>query len=131
MRGAAERAGLDIVTDSCGTAAYHVGSPPDPRSIDTASSNGIDISRLRGRQLARDDFSDFDYIFAMDHENLRNIEAARPAGSSAKVSLLLDMVPGREGLAIADPYYDGDEQFQATWEDVSLAAAAIVERLKP
>jgi len=129
MLDAAKRAGIDVEVDSCGTAAFHVGSPPDPRSVETAAANGIDISGLRGRQLAQDDFTRFDYIFAMDHQNLRNIEAVQPDGSPAVVALLMDMVPGREGAAIADPYYDGEEQFTHTWADVSAAAEAIVSQL--
>jgi len=130
MRLAAERAGLKIETDSCGTAAYHVGEPPDPRSVETAAANGCDISGLRGRQLATADFTRFTHIFAMDHQNLRNIEAVRPANASAHVSLLMDVVAGREGAAIADPYYDGEEQFGDTWEDVWSAAQALVEQVK-
>jgi protein-tyrosine phosphatase len=130
MRAAAEDAGLDIAIDSCGTAAYHVGKAPDPRSIATASRNGVDISGLRARQLHREDFTRFTHIFAMDHQNLRNIEAVRPTGSQAHVCLLMDMVPGREGAAIADPYYDGEEHFAYTWNDVMIAAQAIVERLR-
>ncbi len=130
MREAAESAGLEILIDSCGTAAYHVGAPPDPRSVQTAQTHGIDISNLRGRQLCGADFHRFTHIFAMDHQNLRNIEAVRPDGAEAHVCLLMDMVPGREGAAIADPYYDGEEQFDETWEDVSAAAKAIAARLR-
>lgn len=129
MRGAAERAGLDVQIDSCGTAAYHIGSPPDPRSIETAAANGADISGLHGRQLRQEDFTEFDYIFAMDHQNLRNIQAVQPEGAKAQVMLLMDMVSGREGAAIADPYYDGEEQFAYTWEDVLAAADAIIAEL--
>ena len=129
MQGAAERASLDVKIDSCGTAAYHIGSPPDPRSIETAAANGTDISGLRGRQLRREDFTDFDYIFAMDHQNLRDIQAVQPEGAKARVMLLMDVVSGREGAAIADPYYDGEEQFAYTWEDVSAAADAIIAKL--
>ncbi|MEP3051210.1 MAG: low molecular weight protein-tyrosine-phosphatase [Erythrobacter sp.] len=129
FRSAAIAAGLDAENDSCGTAGYHVGEPPDPRSIETANRNGVDISDLRGRQLSEEDFVRFTHIFAMDHQNLRNINVVQPAGSTAHVSLLMDMVPGREGAAIADPYYDGEDQFDDTWEDVSTAAHAIVKRL--
>ena len=78
MRGAAERAALDVQIDSCGTAAYHIGSPPDPRSIETAAANGADISGLRGRQLRHEDFTEFDYIFAMDQSNYNNIIVIYP-----------------------------------------------------
>lgn len=130
MRLAAEQAGLDIMIDSCGTAAYHVGSPPDPRSIATAADYGIDISGLQGRQLAQGDFTRFTRIFAMDHQNLRNIERVRPVGAAAHVSLLMDVVSGREGAAIADPYYDGEERFEDTWDDVWSAAQALAEQMK-
>ena len=129
FRKASVEAGLDAKADSAGTAAYHVGAPPDPRSIETAAVYGIDISGLRGRQLTKEDFANFTHIFAMDHQNLRNIIAVRPEGSPAQVSLLMDVVPGRKGAAIADPYYDGEDQFSNTWEDVDAAAKALVARL--
>ena len=130
FRAAAEDAGLDAEADSAGTAAYHIGKPPDPRSISTAARAGIDIAHYRGRQLVREDFARFTHIFALDHQNLRNIEAIRPQVLSAHVSLLLDVVPGREGAAVADPYYGGEEGFRDTWEDVQMAANALVERLQ-
>ncbi len=130
FRGAAKAAGLDADCDSCGTAAYHVGNPPDPRSIETAARHGVDIGSLQARQLCADDFKRFTQIFAMDHQNLANIEAVKPEGATAEISLLMDAVEGREGAAIADPYYDGEEHFQFTWDDVSAAAEALVIKLK-
>lgn len=129
MRAAAAKAGLEVKTDSCGTAGYHVGEPPDPRSIATAAHHGTDITDLRGRKLTGADFTNFTHIFAMDHSNLANIRAVAPADTSASISLLMDVVPGREGAAIADPYYDGEEHFEFTWEDVSNAADALVAQL--
>lgn len=129
FRLSADKAGLVIDIDSAGTANYHVGEPPDPRSIATAAVKGIDIRHYRGRQLAREDFTRFTHIFAMDHQNLRNIEAIRPSGSTAQISLLLDLVAGREGAAIVDPYYDGEERFEDTWADVEMAAKALIEHL--
>ncbi|MFZ9394695.1 MAG: low molecular weight protein-tyrosine-phosphatase [Erythrobacter sp.] len=128
FRHAAQQHGIEVYANSAGTAAYHVGQPPDPRSIATAAAYGIDIGHYRGRQIAIEDFTRFSHIFAMDHQNLRNIEALRPAGATAQVSLLMDLVKGREGAAIADPYYGGEERFDETWEDVSLAAQALVAR---
>lgn len=130
MRLACEQAGIEIEIDSCGTADYHVGAPPDPRSVATAADQGIDISSLRGRQLEQADFTRFTHIFAMDHQNLRNIERVRPDGATAHISLLMDVVKGREGAAIADPYYDGEERFEDTWEDVWSAAQSLVKQLK-
>ncbi len=130
FRAAATTAGLTVEIDSCGTAAYHRGSPPDPRAVATAQKNGVDISELRARQLETADFTRFTHILAMDHDNLRNVRAIEPQNSGAHVSLLLDVVPGREGAAVADPYYDGEENFRFTWEDVSRAADALIAQLR-
>ena len=129
FRAAARKGGLDAGADSAGTAGYHIDSPPDPRSVEEAAKHGIDISGYAGRQLLKQDFDRFTHIFAMDHQNLKNIEALRPDGSRAQVSLLMDLVPGREGAAIADPYHDGEDQFAATWDDVDAAAQALVAKL--
>ncbi|MEP2736718.1 MAG: low molecular weight protein-tyrosine-phosphatase [Erythrobacter sp.] len=130
FRAAANAHGLDLTVDSCGTAAFHIGNAPDPRSIAVASQNGVDISALQARQLCEADFTEFTHIFAMDHENLANIKAVRPAGSTAEIALLMDNVSDREGEAIADPYYGGDDGFADTWEDVTAAAEAFFANLK-
>lgn len=129
FRAAAEDAELNADCDSAGTAAYHVGKGPDPRSIATAQRKGIDIRHYRARQLEAQDYTRFTHIFALDHENLRNIEARAPMEATAQIGLLMDSVKGRAGQAVADPYYGGDEGFEVTWDDVSLAAKAIVATL--
>lgn len=130
FRAEAARAGLRAVADSAGTADYHVGEPPDPRAIRTAARFGIDISGYRGRQAVAEDFARFTHIFALDHANLRNLERIAPAGHTAQLSLLLDLVPGREGQAVADPWYGEEPGFLITWDEVSAAARALVDRLQ-
>jgi protein-tyrosine phosphatase len=128
FRKAAAECGLDVIADSVGTASYHIGEAPDPRAIATAQSHGIDISGLAGRQLEAGDFDCFTHIFALDSANLAGIKARAPRGSKAKVSLLLDAVPGREGEAVADPYYGDERDFEAAWRVIELATRAVVER---
>ncbi len=130
FRKAAEDAGLDIEADSVGTAGYHIGEPPDPRSVAEAAKHGVDIAHYRGRQLAQSDFSRFTHIYAMDNSNLTNLRAVAPPDTKAEIALLLDAVPGREGAEVSDPYYGGEEGFEFTWGDVNMAADAIVARLK-
>lgn len=130
LRAAAEAAGLRLVIDSAGTAAYHVGDPPDPRAQETARRYGAEIGGLRGRQLVPEDFRRFTHVLVMDHANLANAQAIVPDDAICQPQLLLDLVPGREGAAVADPYYGGEEHFEDTWADVSRAAAALVEALR-
>jgi protein-tyrosine phosphatase len=129
FRAAAEATGLAVTIDSAGTADYHVGEPPDARAIRTARGHGVDISGYRGRQATAQDFRTFTHIFALDHSNLRNLERIAPAGHSAQLALLLDLVPGREGQPVADPWYGDEPGFEVTWDEVSAAAAALVKLL--
>lgn len=130
FRAAAETAGIRVRIDSAGTAAYHVGDPPDPRAQETARKYGVEIGGLRGRQLVAEDFRRFTHVLVMDHSNLFNARAIVPADAISQPQLLLDLVPGRAGTAVADPYHGGDEHFEETWADVSCAAAALVEALR-
>jgi len=130
FRAAANKAGLDVVTDSCGTASYHIGNPPDPRAIATAARHGVDISSFAARQLTENDFRTFDYVFALDTANLAGIRAKAPRDGTAKIALLMDIVPGREGETVSDPYYGDDGGFEITWEDVTTAADALMQKLK-
>lgn len=71
-RKVAKERGLDILIDSAGTSNYHIGEPPDSRSIEIGRQNGVNISMLKGRQISRSD-SKFDLIVAMDRQNYANI----------------------------------------------------------
>jgi protein-tyrosine phosphatase len=129
LRAEAAALGLDVEIDSAGTGGWHQGEPPDSRAIAAAKRGGVDISGQRARKVTRADFERFDHIIALDTENLADLEAMRPAGSRARISLLLDRVPGREGQGVADPYYGGDAHFDATWRDVTEAARALARIL--
>lgn len=129
FRAEAERAGLGADCDSAGTAAYHVGKAPDPRSIATAAEHGIDIRHYEARQVQTRDFARFTHVLAMDHQNLEDLKALAPGDTTARIGLLMDVVPGREGASIADPYYGGEENFLDTWDDATTAAKALVAKL--
>lgn len=125
----AERAGLRARVDSAGIGNWHVGKPPDPRAQAVALRYNVDISGLRARQVSHRDYTGFTHIFAMDQDNLDVLLARCPDKMSAEVSLLLDLVPGRTGQSVADPYYGGADGFETTWNEVSEAARHLVGRL--
>jgi protein-tyrosine phosphatase len=125
-RAAFADAGIDAALDSAGTSDWHIGRAPDPRAQAEARRRGTDIGDLRARQLVAADFMRFDLILAADADNLRDARAIRPAGATARLMLMLDLVPGRAGDSVADPYYGDEDGFGATWDDVSAVAAALV-----
>ena len=125
-RAAFADAGIDALLDSAGTGDWHVGHAPDRRAQAEARRRGADISGLRARQLRSEDFYRFDQILAADDANLREARALAPADATARLQLMLDLVPGRAGESVADPYYGDDDGFSVTWDDVSAVAAALV-----
>ncbi len=100
------RKGLDLTLDSAGTAAYHIGSAPDLRSIQELKGRSIDISQQKARQVKQDDFEHFDWILAMDGSNYQNLLNIAPIHYQDKI-VLFGQLPGRPELgSVKDPYYD-------------------------
>lgn len=129
LREEAARAGLDISVDSAGTGSWHIGDPPDPRTIAVAARNGSDAAALRARQVTRQDFLSFDWIVAMDRQNHADLQELQPSDAAAELHLALDFVPGREGAGVNDPYQGGEPEFDTAWQDATAIARAMVERL--
>lgn len=127
LRDEAAHRGLSIDVDSAGTGDWHVGDPPDPRTIAVARRNGTDASHLRARQVSVEDFYRFDRIVAMDRRNRDDLAALAPDDATADLVLALDLVDGREGEGVHDPYHDGAAAFDATWNDATLIARAIAD----
>ncbi|MDE2090598.1 MAG: low molecular weight phosphotyrosine protein phosphatase [Gammaproteobacteria bacterium] len=107
---------LKLHIDSAGTHDYHVGQPPDKRAIAAARLRSIDISAHRGRMVTADDYSQFDFILAMDNANLSQLHLLRPDASSAKLSLLLEFAEECELTEVPDPYYGGTTGFEQVLE---------------
>ena len=119
-----------IHVDSAGTAGYHVGSPPDPRSVAVARKYQIDISQQRCRRFIREDFERFDHIFVMDQSNYQDVlELAEEDEHYNKVRLLLEEI-GPGPSEVPDPYYGGDQGFEYVFELIDQACEALVLRLQ-
>lgn len=130
LRAEAARLGLDLVVDSAGTGDWHAGEPPDDRAVAVALRNGVDISGLRARQVRPADFRRFRHVIALDHDNLSNLRKLAPPDATAELSLLLDHVEGRQGQAVADPWFGDAAGFEVTWAEVTAAAVSLAARLR-
>ncbi|WP_222984409.1 low molecular weight protein-tyrosine-phosphatase [Flagellimonas meishanensis] len=118
-----------VWVDSAGTAGYHVGNPPDKRSIAVAKKHGLDISAQRCRKFDPMDFLEFDHIYVMDKNNYWDIvRLATNEGHKQKVKLLLD---GTDlGIAeVPDPYHDGIDGFEKVFEMIDAACESIANKL--
>lgn len=119
---------LRIEVDSAGTAAYHVGSPPDPRTRAAAARRGYDLERLRARVIEQADFERFDLILAMDEENLRALRRRAPAHE--RLQLFLEYAPQQDVREVPDPYYGGPNGFEEVLDLVEAAARGLLAHLR-
>lgn len=115
-----------IIVDSAGTGDWHIGHAPDKRSSAAALRRGYDLSTLRARQVETDDFSRFDYILAMDNENLRNLQMLRPARFSGELKLFLEYGESLPLREVPDPYYGGADNFEQVLDLVEAASAGLL-----
>ena len=121
---------LTLEIDSAGTADYHTGRAPDPRSQRAARERGIDLSGLRARQVTTEDFTRFDLILAMDQDNLRNLQAMSPPYTRAELRLFLSYAPQLGLLEVPDPYYGGAADFAEVLDLTAAASLALTESLQ-
>lgn len=118
-----------VFVDSAGTAGYHVGNPPDERSVAVARKYGLDISSQKCRRFSHHDFQEFDHIYAMDKSNFNNIiRLADDKEEERKVKLLLDEVD-LDHDEVPDPYYGGTDGFEKVFQMVDIACEAIAKKL--
>ncbi|WP_372393726.1 low molecular weight protein-tyrosine-phosphatase [Xanthomonas sp. NCPPB 3582] len=118
-----------IQVDSAGTGGWHAGEPPDPRAIRCTRGHAVDISRLRARQVLREDFEHFDWLLCADTGNLRDLQRLAPAPLRGKVALWLPWAGVDACDEIPDPYTGGSQDFEDVWQLVDTAARQTVARL--
>ena len=121
---------LSIEVDSAGTAAYHVGEPPDPRTRQAAARRGYDLSALRARIVEPGDFERFDLIVAMDRENLRVLRRRAPPAAHERLRLLLEFAPEAGPEDVPDPYYGGPNGFDEVLDLIEAAARGLLAHLR-
>ena len=129
MRGLVAEAGLEgeIEVESAGTGDWHVGYPPDERSVAAAAARGVELTG-EARQVARGDFQRFDLLIAMDRQNRDDLLRLASSGPDReKVRLLRSYADGE--LDVPDPYYGGEDGFDAVVEIVERSCRALLEEL--
>ena len=125
-------AGLEqkIFVDSAGTHGYHVGHPPDRRAQSAAAQRGYDIAGLRARQVTGQDFLEFDYILAMDLDNLSCLKQLAQAQHPGKLGLFMEYASAWEGKEVPDPYYGGAQGFELVLDMAEDAATGLLQHIK-
>lgn len=114
--------GPRVEVDSAGTGSWHIGNPPDARSQRHAAARGYDLSAQRARRVAEADFHRFDFILAMDEDNLADLQRLCPEGAHAELRLFAE-------CEVPDPYSGGPDGFERVLDLVEAASEAWVRTL--
>ncbi len=117
-----------IDVDSAGTHAYHVGEPPDRRAQIAAAQRGVSLADIRARRVGMADFERFDFVLAMDRDNLDLLSEQADASQRCKLHLFLDFSSGAES-EVPDPYYGGATGFDHVLDLVEDASRGLLETL--
>jgi protein-tyrosine phosphatase len=117
-----------IFIDSAGTHAYHVGEAPDSRSAAVAEKNGFSTAGLSARKISINDYDEFDYILAMDEDNLELIQYYAPQGHKAQIELFLNY-SNSERSNVPDPYYGGAQGFDDVLDLVEQGCQGLLDQL--
>ncbi|WP_242472396.1 low molecular weight protein-tyrosine-phosphatase [Ectothiorhodospira mobilis] len=126
-----EGLGQRVLVDSAGTHAYHVGEPPDPRARRAALQRGIDLSGQRARRVERQDLEHFDYVLAMDRENLAHLQALAPGQAmQGHLGLFMAFAHNWEEQEVPDPYYGGDRGFERVLDMVEDASRGLLQHIR-
>jgi len=118
-----------IDVDSAGTHAYHLGETPDPRAVEIASRQGIDLTGMIARHVIESDFIRFDHILAMDRNNLMELQQIRPVESTALPRLLLDYAPEMTEFEIPDPYFGTLGDYRLAMDLIYAGARGLLQEI--
>lgn len=127
MKALAAKAGLAerLEIASAATSTEEIGNPVYPPAQRKLAEHGIGCAGKTARQMTRRDYEAYDYLIAMDRNNLRNMQRFVGSDPAGKVSLLMDHT-ARPG-DVADPWYTGD--FLTTWRDVAEGCRGLLKAI--
>ncbi len=119
---------MDLVqADSAGTHAFHAGEAADPRAIAASSKRGYDLGSHLARKVEMKDFSEYDYILAMDWDNLALLQRTAPRGLQHKLQLLMRFATEFEAAIVSDPYHGGPQGFEQALDHIEDACTGLME----
>ena len=127
LRRMARERNLDFEIDSAGTGNWHTGEYPDPRAQQVGIEHGCAMT-MRARQVRRSDFTEFDWIIAMDAENERDLRRW-PGSVPAKIRLARSFDPGADSLEVPDPYTGTVPDFREVATMLEAACEGIIRDL--
>jgi protein-tyrosine phosphatase len=121
--------GADINVDSAGTIGFHAGQPLDKRAVLHAAKRGYDLTQIRAREVNQPDYEAFDYLLAMDKQNIAWLKKQIPNEYAHKLQLFLNFSEKYKGRDVPDPYYGNAQGFDTVLDMVEDGVDGLIEHL--
>ena len=118
----------EITVDSAGTGNWHIGKPPHEGTRSILTENNIGFQNIVARQVKQEDVTDFDYIIAMDAENLGNLRRLAGYTKTGFIGRLLDFVEESTIADVPDPYFT--DNFDETYALVKQGCQKLLETIR-
>lgn len=118
--------------DSAGVGSWHSGEAPDERAVAIAKKRGVKLMNVARAVVPKQDFENFDWLIAMDQENISGLLAL--GANPDKIRLLRSYDPSLKGkspdeLEVPDPYYGGVKDFAEVYDMMATACAGMLEAM--
>ena len=122
-----EKAGIadNFEIASAATSTEEIGNDIYPPAKRILTQKGIKFNSRQARQITRKDYDYYDFIIAMDENNLRNLKRMLGEDTEHKISLMMDYAGKHRD--VADPWYTGD--FETTFRDLAEGCEALLKTL--
>ena len=119
-----------VEADSAGTIGHHAGEPPDARARAAARRRGIEVGG-RSRRFERSDWDEFDYVIAMDEQNLADLTRMAPSKAHrGKLALLLAFDPASSERSVPDPYYGDGDGFERVLDLCTAGCEGLLDHIR-
>ncbi|MBI9046736.1 MAG: low molecular weight phosphotyrosine protein phosphatase [Anaerolineaceae bacterium] len=115
----------NFIIHSSGTGSWHVGEVPHRGTQQILQENGVPLNPMkRAKKFERNNFAEYDYILAMDSDNLANLERF----GKGKAKLLLEFAPQGSPMDVPDPYYTNN--FNLTYQLVLQGCKGLLHHIR-
>ncbi|CQR47280.1 Low molecular weight protein-tyrosine-phosphatase YfkJ [Paraliobacillus sp. PM-2] len=114
--------------DSAGIGNWHVGLPPHEGTRKILDQKNIAYEGMKARQVDKKDWDEFDYIIAMDEQNMHDLEVIRKEVDGVKVAKLMDYVEKANEENVPDPYFT--KNFDYTYQLIDRGCRALLAEIK-
>lgn len=115
----------EFFISSAATSTEEIGNVVHRGTREKLKQYGISTEGKYAVQLKKQDYQKYDYILAMDKQNVKNIQKIIEKDSQNKVHLLLSYA--EKNRDIADPWYTGD--FDKTYDDIVEGCNAFLNKI--